>query len=235
MNKTSTNTNLARRVVLKAAGLAGVAAVGTAGYANAQPRNRIPGAFRPGPAIGPAVPPAPSRGNTPPPTPALATIGVTESVPHLALSFTGHQQASISNQARTVEQTFSNVPTNVVIGNTGSATLPAGTRIELRTTALDAAGLVVSNQPGAPVTMFGAVNNVRQLLTIQQTASGTVLHLSQPLQPGQQLTVHMRLHLAGHVRAGQLPGVRMTARVILNADPTGYVEFQSPETVLRKV
>lgn len=185
-------------------------------------------------APGPSLPgPMPTRSSSSSVPSPLGKVASSSQGLALSLSFSGQRTATLSNQERTRDLTTSSVPTSLLLANTGSESIKAGTVIEVRSVVLDAAGLLTTSRQ--PLLVTGASNNVRSYLTFRQTAQASCLTLSQPLAAGQSLKVDLNLALASSGLPAQLPKIQLLARSILNGGAQGYLEAQSAELLLNKI
>lgn len=195
----------------------------------------LPG-YKPGPSLpGPTLP-GPAKPSKPYGAPASSPISAVDADGQglkLRLAFVGGRTATLSDQERTRDLTLRKVPGSLVISNTGSVPIARGITFEVRSVVLDAAGLVVG--PRQPIVVASANNNVRTWLAITQQAESSALTLLQPLAPGTQLTVDLRLALVRNLDLAQVAQIQLGARAVLVTAAYGYDEVQAPEQVLTRV
>lgn len=195
----------------------------------------LPG-YKPGPALpGPSLP-GPVKPSKPYGAPATSPITAVDADGQgldVRLAFTGGRTATLSDQERTRDLTLRQVPISLVISNTGSVPLARGITLEVRSAVLDATGLVTG--PRQPILVSGLENNVRTWLALSQQPESSRLTLLQPLPPGSQLTVDLRLALAGTLDIGKVPQIQLGARAVLVTAAYGYDEVQAPEQVLTRL
>lgn len=127
------------------------------------------------------------------------------------------------------------VPPSLTIANVGPTAVEQGSVVELSAWKLDTHGIVDKNAPtvltSEAVATAPSTPEVQYLASSEVSANLSRFTLACSLAPYQQFSVDLTWRLAEWVLAGNLASVQFLARIVTNADPLQYTEFQSPEVL----